>query len=46
MTLLAWQFGNSTEPLGRRLDAREAAELLKQSGVEGTKRMIYGSSPR
>ena len=46
MAVLAWQFANSAEPLGRRLDAGEVTELLKQSGVEGTKRMVYGSSPR
>jgi Peptidase family M28 len=46
MAVLAWQFANSAQPLGRRLDAGEVTELLKQSGVEGTKRMVYGSSPR
>jgi len=46
MAVLAWQLANTLEPLGRRLDAREATELLKQSGVEGTRRMLYGDSPR
>jgi hypothetical protein len=46
MAVLAWQFADAPEPLGRRLDTREAAELLRQTGVEGTKRMVYGSSAR
>jgi Zn-dependent M28 family amino/carboxypeptidase len=46
MAVLAWQIADSAEPFGRRLNAREVTELLKQSGVEGTKRMVYGFSPR
>ena len=46
MAVLAWQLADAAEPVGRRLDAREAAELLKKSGVAGAQRMVYGSSPR
>jgi carboxypeptidase Q len=46
MAVLAWQLADAAEPIGRRLDGREAEELLEKSGVEGTRRMLYGSSSR
>ncbi len=46
MGILAWELANGPEPVGRRLSPTEADALLKGSGVEGTKRMVYGASPR
>jgi Zn-dependent M28 family amino/carboxypeptidase len=46
MGILAWELANAAEPVGRRLSATEAEALLKSSGVEGTKRMVYAGSPR
>ena len=42
MAIAAWSIANSAEPLGRRLAPAEAAELMKKSGVESTRQMIYG----
>ena len=46
MASLAYILADATEPPGRRLTETEAAELLKSSGVAGTRRMVYGASPR
>ncbi len=46
MGILAWELANAPEPVGRRLSATEAESILKSSGVEGTKRMVYAGSPR
>ena len=46
MAIAGWQLANAPQPLGRRLAAAEAAEMLKTSGVAGTKEMVYGGSPR
>jgi len=46
MGILAWELANAPAPVGRRLSAAEADALLKSSGVEGTRRMVYGASPR
>ena len=46
MGILAWELANAPEPVGRRLSPQEAEALLKSSGVEGTRRMVYGGSPR
>jgi hypothetical protein len=46
MGILAWELANAPEPVGRRLSPAEAEALLKSSGVEGTRRMVYGASPR
>ncbi len=42
----AYLLANSETPIGRRLSLDEAQELLKKSGVEGTRRMVYAGSPR
>ena len=41
MAIAAWELANTAEPVGRRLSPAEAAELMKKSGVEGTRRMLY-----
>ena len=46
MGILAWELANASEPVGRRLSPAEAEALLKSSGVESTKRMVYGASAR
>ena len=46
MGILAWELANAPEPVGRRLTPTEAEALLKSSGLEGTKRMVYAGSPR
>ena len=46
MGIAAWNLANMAGPIGRRLSPAEAAEILKKSGVESTKQMVYGSSPR
>ena len=46
MALAAWSFATSPEPVGRRLTSAEAAELMQKTGVESTRRMVYGSSLR
>ena len=43
---LAYLLADAPDPLGRRLSLDEAQELLKKSGVDGTKRMVYAGSPR
>ncbi len=46
MAILAWELASAPEPVGKRLGPQEAEALLKKSGVEATRRMLYGSSPR
>ena len=46
MAILGWQLAETAEPIGRRLSAAEAAELLEKSGVASTRRMVYGASSR
>jgi Zn-dependent M28 family amino/carboxypeptidase len=46
MAILAWELADAPEPIGKRLGRQEAETLLKKSGVEATRRMVYGSSPR
>lgn len=46
MASAAYLLADAPEPPGRRLTETEAAGLLKSAGVEGTRRMVYGASPR
>jgi hypothetical protein len=46
MAVAAWSFANAPEPVGRRLSEAEAKALMEKTGVEGTHRMVYGTSPR
>ena len=46
MGILAWQLAEAPQPVGRRLSEEEAAEGLRKSGLENTKKMVYGASPR
>jgi Iap family predicted aminopeptidase len=46
MAVAAWSFADAPDPVGRRLSEAEATQLMQRSGVEGTHRMVYGSSPR
>jgi Zn-dependent M28 family amino/carboxypeptidase len=46
MAILGWELANTEQPIGRRLSSDEAGQLLERSGVAGTKRMVYGPSPR
>ncbi|MEP6994632.1 MAG: M20/M25/M40 family metallo-hydrolase [Acidobacteriota bacterium] len=46
MAVAAYALADSSEAPGRRLSATEASELMKKTGVEGTRQMVYGSSPR
>jgi carboxypeptidase Q len=46
MAILGWELANAEQPIGRRLSSAEAEQLLERSGVAGTKRMVYGASPR
>ena len=46
MAILGWELANTEQPIGRRLSSDEAGQLLERSGVAGTKRMVYGASPR
>ena len=45
MATVAWGLANAAEPVGRRLSAAEAGELMKKSGVEGTRKMLYEAGP-
>jgi len=45
MAILGWELANA-EPIGRRLTAAEAEQLLERAGVASTKRMVYGASAR
>jgi Zn-dependent M28 family amino/carboxypeptidase len=42
MAIAAYTIANAEEPVGRRLSAAEAAELMKTVGVESTRKMVYG----
>jgi len=42
----AYLLADAPEPIGRRLSAAEAEELLGKSGVAGTKKMVYAGAPR
>ena len=46
MAVLAWELADSAEPFGRRLSEIEAADLLRKSGVENTKKMVYAGGNR
>jgi carboxypeptidase Q len=46
MGIAAWGLANTAGPIGRRLSPAEASEVLKKAGVESTRAMVYGSSPR
>ena len=46
MGILAWQLADAPQPIGRRLSETEAAELLRKSGVENTKKMVYAGGNR
>ncbi len=46
MAIAAYELANSAEPVGRRLSGAEAADLMQKTGVESTRRMVYGASPR
>lgn len=46
MAIAGWELANAAAPIGRRLSAAEAAEVMEKAGVEGTKKMVYGASPR
>ena len=46
MAIVAWELANAAEPVGRRLTPTEASELMKKSGVEGTRRMLYEPATR
>jgi hypothetical protein len=46
MAVAAWELADAVQPVGRRLSEAEAAELLKKSGVESTRRMVYGAASR
>ena len=44
--ILAWQLAETPQPIGRRLAEVEAADVLRKSGVEGTKKMVYAGGNR
>jgi carboxypeptidase Q len=46
MAILAWRLAGSPGPIGRRLSEAEAADVLKKSGLEGTKNMVYVGGTR
>lgn len=46
MAIAGYALADAAEPPGHRLSGAEAAELMKRTGVDGTQRMLYGSSPR
>ena len=46
MAIAAYALADAAEPPGRRLSGAEAAGLMQKTGVEGTRKMVYGSSPR
>ena len=45
MAIAAYALADAAEPLGRRLSAAEASELMKKTGVEGTRQMVYRPLP-
>lgn len=46
MAIAAWELANAAEPVGRRLMAAEAVQLMKKAGVDSTRQMVYGSAAR
>jgi hypothetical protein len=46
VAIAAHALADAAEPPGKRLSAAEASELMRKTGVEGTRRMLYGASPR
>jgi Zn-dependent M28 family amino/carboxypeptidase len=46
MAILGWSLAEAPQPVGRRLSEAEAAEVLRKSGVENTRKMVYQGSPR
>jgi carboxypeptidase Q len=42
MAIAAYTIANAEGPVGRRLSAAEASELMKTVGVESTRKMVYG----
>jgi Zn-dependent M28 family amino/carboxypeptidase len=46
MAVLAWQLADAPEAFGRRLSPAESEELLRKSGVENTKKMVYAGGNR
>ena len=46
LAVAAWTLSDAAEPIGRRLSPEEAAALMKKSGVESTRRMVYGDSEK
>jgi hypothetical protein len=46
MAIAAYALADAADPPGRRLSGAEAAELMRKTGVEGTRKMVYGASSR
>jgi len=46
MAVLAWQLADAPEAFGRRLSLAESEDLLRKSGVENTKKMVYAGGNR
>jgi hypothetical protein len=46
LAILAWQLADVPQPIGRRLPPGEAAEILRKSGVENTRKMVYAGADR
>jgi carboxypeptidase Q len=46
MASLAYLMADAVAPPGDRLPEAEAKRLLQRAGVEGTRQMVYGASPR
>ena len=46
MASLAYLMADAVAPPGDRLPEAEAKRLLQRAGVEGTRKMVYGASPR
>jgi Zn-dependent M28 family amino/carboxypeptidase len=46
MASLAYLMADAVTPPGDRLPEAEAKRLLQRAGVEGTRQMVYGASPR
>jgi len=46
MAVLAWQLADAPEAFGRRLSPAESEDLLRKSGVENTKKMVYAGGNR
>jgi carboxypeptidase Q len=46
MAIAAYALADAAEPPGRRLSNAEASDLMRKTGVEGARQMVYGASPR